>query len=123
MFHFIELNKEIGYLNSQYIEYIKPDKSDKIIELSDEFIIIEREKWYLKTLIKYNITVFIIVFIIVMILALFNDNNVNEFYSNIIKPITKNLFYLYVLTNLFQVYYLFFSEKKEKVSLREESVL
>ena len=35
MFHFIRLTKEIGYLGYSYIEDIKPDKNDEIIEFSD----------------------------------------------------------------------------------------
>ena len=58
---------------------------------------------------------FITVFILFMISAFFNNKPINETYSHINNPIVKSIFCLYILTNLFQLYYVFFSKNKQIV--------
>lgn len=119
-FHSIKLAKEIkGLPGLKYIEEIKLDTSDKVIEFSDKFIIIERTKWHLKTFFKWNAYILLTIVIAFLILDLFDE----EFYLKISQRIYFYLKCSYLMLNLLLAYYAFLSPKKKLIFDRQNGIV
>ncbi|MGG6231186.1 hypothetical protein [Tenacibaculum sp. SDUM215027] len=120
MFHFYQYGKIIRLTHVNFIEEIKPNIKDEIIEFSDEKIIIRRKKWYLNTFFEFNLKTLICFIVLIIFFSLFNK--VEEAFNKL-DVFLYYLLVLYTIINIVLLGFALYPPKKEIVFDRLNSVI